>query len=139
MRRGGYSLLEVMLASTICATAIVPALALMRDGMANLTKIDVDHMLLLYGIEKMEEQQAICARSWTTGTATGNFSADGNASIGFSVTRTDSGASGGITNRLMFISVTTYYDSNGNGVMDSGESRLTFSTKVSKLATYQAL
>jgi hypothetical protein len=139
MRCGGYSLLEVMLASTICATAIVPALTLMRDGMANLTKIDVDHMLLLHGIEKMEEQQAICARSWTTGTATGNFSADGNASICFSVTRTDSAASGGITNRLMFISVTTYYDSNGNGVMDSSESRLTFSTKVSKLATYQAL
>ena len=32
-RPRGYSLLEVMLASTICATALVPALAILRDGM----------------------------------------------------------------------------------------------------------
>jgi hypothetical protein len=137
--RCAYSLLEVMLASSICATAIVPALALMRDGMSNLTKIDTDHLLLLYGVQKMEEQQAICARSWTTGSTTGDFSADGNASIGYSVTRSDSAASGGITNRLMAISVTTFYDTNGNSAMDAGESRLTFTTKISKLATYQAL
>jgi hypothetical protein len=137
--RCAYSLLEVALASSICATAIVPALALMRDGMSNLTKIDIDHQLLLYGVQKMEEQQAICARSWTTGTATGNFSADGNSSIRYSVTRSDSAASGGITNRLMNISVTTYYDANANSAMDTGESRLTFTTKVAKLATYQAL
>jgi len=137
--RCAYSLLEVALASSICATAIVPALALMRDGMTNLTKVDIDHQLLLYGVQKMEEQQAICARSWTTGTATGNFSADGNASVRYSVTRSDSAASGGITNRLMNISVTTYYDANGNSAMDTGESRLTFTTKVAKLATYQAL
>jgi hypothetical protein len=137
--RRAYSLLEVALASSICATAIVPALALMRDGMSNLTKIDIDHMLLLYGVQKMEEQQAICARSWTTGSTTGNFAADGNSSIRYSVTQSDSAGSGGITNRLMYISVTTYYDANGNSAMDTGESRLTFTTKVAKLATYQAL
>jgi hypothetical protein len=137
--RRAYSLLEVALASSLCATAIVPALALLRDGMTNLTKIDIDHMLLLYGVQKMEEQQAICARSWTTGSTSGNFSADGNSSVRYSVTRSDSAGNGGITNRLMYISVTTYYDTNGNSAMDTGESRLTFSTKVSKLATYQAL
>jgi hypothetical protein len=137
--RRAYSLLEVALASSICATAIVPALALMRDGMTNLAKIDTDHMLLLYGVQKMEEQQAVCARSWTTGSTSGSFSADGHANIRYSVTRSDSAASGGITNRLMYISVTTYSDDNGNSAMDAGESRLTFTTKVSKLATYQAL
>jgi hypothetical protein len=137
--RCAYSLLEVGLASSLCATAIVPALALMRDGMSNLTKIDTDHMLLLYGVQKMEEQQAICARSWTTGSTTGNFSADGHSEIRYSVTRSDSAGSGGITNRLMYISVTTYNDANSNSAMDTGESRLTFSTKVSKLSTYQAL
>jgi hypothetical protein len=137
--RCAYSLLEVGLAASLCATAIVPALALLRDGMSNLSKIDTDHLLLLYGVQKMEEQQAICARSWTTGSTTGNFAADGNANIRYSVTRSDSAGSGGITNRLMYISVTTYYDANGNSAMDAGESRLTFTTKVSKLATYQAL
>jgi hypothetical protein len=137
--RRGYSLLEVALASSLCATAIVPALALMRDGMKNLNTVDIEHMLLLYGVQKMEEQQAICARSWTTGTTSGNFAADGNSSFCYSVTRSDSAGNGGITNRLMYISVTTYYDSNGNSAMDTGETRLTFSTKVAKLATYQAL
>jgi hypothetical protein len=137
--RRAYSLLEVGLAASLCATAIVPALALMRDGMTNLTKIDTDHLLLLYGVQKMEEQQAICARSWTTGSTSGNFSADGNSNIRYSVTRSDAAASGGVTNRLMAISVTTFYAANGNSTMDTGESRLTFSTKVAKLATYQAL
>ena len=37
--QSAYSLLEVVLASAICATALVPALAFLRDGM---TLADID-------------------------------------------------------------------------------------------------
>ena len=39
----------------------------------------------------------------------------------------------------MVISVTVYNDDNGNSTMDATEPRTTFTTKVSKLATYADL
>jgi hypothetical protein len=134
--RAGYSLLEVVLASTICMTALVPALAILRDGMANASKIDTRQLLLVYGVSKMEEQEAIVAASWASGTTTGSFAADGAAGIRYSVMRSDAPASGGLTNQLMNISVTVYSDDNGNAALDAGEAQTTFTTKISKLANY---
>src|SRR5262245_56069208 len=91
--RAAYSLLEVVLASSLCASALVPAMAILRDGLLAAEKIDTRHKLLLYGVQKMEEQQAIVAAIWTTGSTSGNFSADGYASIKYNVTRSDSSAS----------------------------------------------
>lgn len=134
--RRAYSLLEVVMASAICASALVPALAVMRDGVALGDIIDTNHLLLTYGVSKMEEQLAIVGATWSTGTVSGNFAADGQAGIRFSATRTDAAASGGIVNQLMVVTVTTYSDDNGNAAMDTSESRLTFTTKVAKLVSY---
>lgn len=136
IERAGYSLLEVVLAASICASALVPALAVMRDGMTLGDIVDTKHLLLIYGVSKMEEQLAIVGATWATGTLTGNFSAEGQSTIRYSVTRSDSAASGGITNQLMVISVTTYSDDNANSTMDSSEPRLTFTTKVAKSVSY---
>lgn len=135
--RKAYSLLEVMLASAICATALVPALALLRDGLAIADTIDTRHQILLCGVSKMEEQLAVVAATWSTGNIAGDFSTDGYAGIRFSATRSDSAGNGGITGRLMNVSVTAYSDENGNSVMDSSEMRTTLTTKVSKLASYE--
>jgi len=131
-----YSLLEVVLASAICASALVPALAFMRDGVALGDIIDTKHLLLTYGVSKMEEQLAVVGATWATGTVTGNFASDGQSSIRFSVTRSDSPASGGLTNQLMVISVTTFSDDNGNSSMDASEARIVLTTKVAKLVSY---
>jgi hypothetical protein len=135
-RRRAYSLLEVVLASSICATALVPALAVLRDGMGLADTIDIRHRLLTYGVSKMEEQTAIVAATWATGTVTGDFAADGQSEIRFTVTRSDSAGNGGITNRLMNITVTTYSDDNGNDVMDASEARSVFTTKIGKSVSY---
>jgi hypothetical protein len=134
--RRAYSLLEVVLASTICATALVPALAVLRDGVALGDIIDTRQRLLTYGVSKMEEQLAIVGATWATGTAAGDFGSDGQPNIRFSVTRSDSPASGGITNQLMNVTVTTYSDDNTNDVMDASEMRSTFTTKVAKSVSY---
>lgn len=134
--RGGYSLLEVMLASAICASCLVPALAVLRDGVALGDIIDTRHLLLTYGVSKMEEQLAIVGATWATGAATGDFASDGQSNIRFSVTRSDSAPSGGITNQLMSVSVTTYSDDNGNDVLDGSEISSTFTTKVAKCVSY---
>jgi hypothetical protein len=132
-----YSLLEVVLAAGICSSALVPALALLRDGMTLANNIDTRHLLVIYGVSKMEEQLAIVGASWTTGTINGDFASDGHANVRYTVTRSDSPASGGLTNRLMSISVTTYSDDDGDDTMDASEMRTTLTTKVGKLISYE--
>jgi len=126
-----------MLASAICATALVPALAILRDGISATESIDKRHMVLLYAVEKMEEQLAVVAANWTTASAAGDFAAEGHPDIRYSVTRSDSAANGGISNQLMNVSVTAYHDSDGDDALDAGEPRTLLTTKVSKLATYE--
>jgi hypothetical protein len=133
----GYSLLEVVMASAICATALVPALAFMRDGVTLATTIDTKHMLLTYAVSKMEEQLAVVGATWTEGTENGDFVADTHPEIRYTVTRSDAPASGGIDQRLMSITVTTYSDDDNDDTMDTGEARITVTTKVSKLISYE--
>jgi hypothetical protein len=132
----GYSMLEVVLASSICLTALVPALAMLRDGIALGDIIDTRHLLLTYSVSKMEEQVAIVGATWATGTVTGNFASDGQSSIRYSVTRSDAVVDGGVVGKLMVVTVTTFSDDNGNNTMDSTEARTTMTTKVAKLVSY---
>jgi hypothetical protein len=135
--KNAYSLLEVMMASTICASALVPALAFMRDGMTLATTIDTKHMLLTYAVSKMEERLAVIAATWAEGTTGGDFAADGHANVRYTVTCSDSPANGGIDDRLMAISVTTYSDDDNDDTMDAAEARITVTTKISKLVNYE--
>jgi hypothetical protein len=136
--RTAYSLLEVVMASAICATALVPALALMRDGMTLANSIDTKHMLLTYAVSKLEQQLAVIGATWTEGTSTGDFAADGHVNIRFSVTTSDAPANGGIDNRLMNVSVTTYSDDDNDDTMDAAEARITVTTKLGKLLSYES-
>jgi hypothetical protein len=137
--RPAYSLLEVVLASAICATALVPALLILRDGILAAEKIDARHMVLIYGVEKMEEQLAVVAGTWAQGSLAGDFAADGHPGIRYTVSRSDSAGSGGITDRLMSITVTAYSDDDGDDALDANEPQTTLTTKISKLATYETL
>jgi hypothetical protein len=133
----GYSLLEVVLASTICATALVPALAFLREGTILADTIDKRHLMLICGVAKMEEQMSVVAATWTEGTISGDFASDGHANIRYSVTRSDDPASGGIVNRLMNVSVTIYSDDDGDDALDAAEMRTILTTKIGKLVTYE--
>ncbi len=135
--RKAYSLLEVVMASGICATALVPALALVRDGVTLADRVDTRHLLLLYGVSKMEEQLATVAAGWTEGTFTGNFAADGHTDIRYIVTQSDEVASGGIVNRLMNVEVTTYRDTDGDTALDADEIRNIMRTKIGRFTSYE--
>lgn len=135
--RNAYSLLEVVMASAICATAMVPALALLRDGMTLASTIDTQHMLLNYAVSKMEQQLAVVGATWTEGNSNGDFASDGHANVRFTVTTSDAPASGGIDNRLMNVSVTTYSDDDDDDTMDAAEARITVTTKIGRLMSYE--
>jgi hypothetical protein len=132
-----YSLLEVVLASGICATALVPALALLRDGVTLADRVDARHLLLLFGVSKMEEHLAIVAAGWTEGTFTGSFAAEGHANVRYIVVQSDEVASGGIVDRLMNVEVTTYRDEDGDAALDADEMRNVMRTKIGRFTSYE--
>jgi hypothetical protein len=132
-----YSLLEVVLASGICATALVPALALVRDSMTLADTIDKRHLLLLYGVSKMEESLAIVAATWSQGTSGGDFALDGHAHIRFISVCSDDPTSGGIADKLMNVSITIYSDDNGDDSLGANEMRTVLTTKIAKMLTYE--
>ena len=135
----GFSLLEVAMASTLTAIALVGALAMLRDGMAASETIDNRYLLTNYAVSKLEEQMAVVAASWTTGASVGDFAADGHADLRFQVTRSDAVLDGGLVDRLMHIQVTTYVDADGDDALDASEKNCTFRTKVGKFINYEAL
>jgi hypothetical protein len=130
------------MASALCAAALVPALMLMRNGMDVAREIDIKHQLLLYGVGTLEEQLSAVAAlgdAWPgSAPAPGSFSADGHPDMRYVVTRSDSPANGGLTGRLMNVSVTTYYDEDGNGSQGAAEPSITLSTKIGKFTSYES-
>ena len=127
------------MASTLAGIALVGALAMLRDGVEASRTIDQRQLMTGYGVSKLEEQLALVAGNWASGTVSGDFAADGNSAIRYVATRSDAAANGGLVNRLMHIQVTTYYDADGDDVLDADEKRCVFRTKVGKFATYEAL
>ena len=138
-KRRGMSLTEVLAATVILGTTIVPALQFVRDGMTLSRDNETRHAITNFCISKMEEHLALSAAAWTNGTFTGDFTSEGYSSIKFTVTRSDAVASGGVVGKLMAVTVTVWNDTNGNGSIDSGELQITMASKISKMSVYQAL
>jgi hypothetical protein len=136
-----FSLLEVVMASALCAAALVPALMLMRNGIDLAREIDIKHQLLLYGVGTLEEQLAAVAAlgdAWPgSAPAPGSYAADGHPDMRYIVTWSDNPANGGIAGRLMNVSVTTYYDENGNRAQGADEPSITLTTKIGKFTSYE--
>jgi hypothetical protein len=127
------------MASSLAAIALVGSLALLRDGMIASRTIDQRQMLTTYAVSKLEEQLALVAANWTSGTVVGDFAADGHASIRYVASRSDAQSDGGLSDRLMHVQVTTYADEDGDDALDADEKRCVFRTKVGRFATYESL
>lgn len=136
-RCAGLSLLEMAAATALVAGTLVPSLAVMREAMYVSREGVTRHLLANYAVQILENQSAIVMRSWTAGSASGNFGADGYAKIRFSVTRSDQVANGGLVDQLMHIQVTVFNDDDGDSVLDANELKVSYRTKVAKLFSYQ--
>ena len=132
----GQTLLELIMATSIVAATLVPALALLRDGMALSRDIDRRNLLANYGVSTLEGQLAIVAASWSTGSVAGDYAVDGHPHIRFVVGRSDALSDGGIPGRLMNIVATAYDDQDQNDVLGTAEPRVVFRSKIARLATY---
>lgn len=123
-------------ATALTAGTLAPALAVMRDAMAASREGVQRRLIANYAASALEGQAALVMQNWATGAVTGNFAADGYATLKYSAVKSDAPANGGLTNRLMSIRVTAFQDADGDSVADAGELQITVRTKVARLASY---
>lgn len=133
----GFSLLEMLAAAALVTGTVVPALSVIRDAMTQSRELHRRHLLANYAVRLLEDHTAYVAKNWINTTTTGNFSADGHASINYTLTRSDAVIDGGLVNQLMNLEVTVYDDADGDSTLDVGEIQETYRTKVAKLNSYE--
>lgn len=135
-RRRGNTLIELVAASTVLAIALVPALRLMRDALSVEEDIEYAAAMSTLCAGQLEQSLAKTSAAWNTATEGGSYSAIGYPRLKYSVTKSDAPANGGLTNRLLAITATVWDDADNNNVLDAGEKRVQFSSKLAKLAVY---
>jgi len=133
----GFSMLEMVAAAALVTGTVVPALAVIRDSMAQSRNLHRRHLVANYAVRILEDHAAYVATNWANATVDGDFSADGHANIRYTLTKSDDPGDGGLVNQLMNIEVTAYDDANGNSTFDAGELQETYRTKVAKMNSYE--
>ncbi len=134
--RRGQSLLELVLATTIIAGTLVPAMRLLRDALGHGRDVETLKRMSVYGTSKLEEYLASTSADWQVGSTSGNFAADGYPTLAYQVVRADDSADGGIVDQLMAITTTVWDDADGDGSIDNGERSVTFRSKIANLPEY---
>ena len=134
--RSGYSLLDTLAAGTVLAIVLVPGYEAMRSGLEWSRDAEVLQTTTTLCVGKMEERLAIVAATFTSGTQTGSFAADGFSDYRYSVVSSDAAADGGIPDGLMVITATVWKDEDADTVLDTDEISTQFETKVAKMTTY---
>lgn len=133
----GFSLLEMVMAAALVTGTVVPALAVIRDSMAQSRDLHRRHLLGNYAVRILEDQAAYVATNWTNATISGDFTADGHSSIRYTMTKSDDPNDGGLVGQLMNLEVTVYDDADSDDTLDTDEIQETYRTKVAKLNSYE--
>jgi hypothetical protein len=87
-------------------------------------------------VNQLEQSLAKTSAAWNTTAESGNYSSLGYARLKYSVSKSDAPADGGLTNQLIAITATVWDDADSDNVLDTGEKRVQFSSKLARLAVY---
>jgi hypothetical protein len=136
--RRGTTLLELVAASTVIATALVPALRIMRDSLRISRQLEVREAMATIAMSVLEQESARVSGKWTMQTATHRQPGidSGYPSVIAVSAVSDSLARGGVPDSLAVVSVTAFEDANGTGRLDDNEPSITFATKIAGLTSY---
>lgn len=134
--RKGNTLIELVAATTVLAIALVPALRLMRDALAVEEDIEYAAAMSTLCVNQLEQSLSKTAAAWNTTAESGNYSTLGYSRLKYSVSKSDAPANGGLTNQLIAITATVWDDADSDNVLDTGEKRVQFSSKLAKMAVY---
>jgi hypothetical protein len=128
--------LELIVAITLLAATITPALRILRDALEQTRRIETWELLTTLCVSKLEERLAIACAAWSSGAVAGDFAAEGYSQVRFSVVSSDQAAAGGIPDRLMSVTATVWEDQNGNAALDAGEPSVVLASKAANMEGY---
>jgi hypothetical protein len=123
----------------LMGATLTPTLALVRDGIDLSQETDRRQLLANYAVSQVEQQLGVAAATWVTGSYTGDYSADGLASVRYVTVCSDSPVNGGVVGQLMDIRATCYWDANNDDALNANELRTVFRTKIGRFSTYSVL
>ena len=140
-RRGGLTLLEVLGASVVLATALAPALRITRSAVLAADRLDRQERCLTAANDRIEFLMSRAAADWdavVTGTLTDASAAvSGYPGLRASDVVTDSASYGGIPGRLAGVVTRVWYDEDADGVADAGEPQVLLATAVARMTAYE--
>ena len=135
--RGGQTMLELVAATTIISVALVPALKMTRKNVNNMNALENAEACVALCVSKLESELAYTAATWDLADRDGDFTAQGQSDMRFSVVKSDAVADGGAADSLATIDVTVWHDENANLSIDSGEQQTRLATKLAKVLSYE--
>jgi Tfp pilus assembly protein PilV len=123
-KESGFTLTEVIIASTLLILAMVPILKALTSGIATSTIIERRTRSLALAEGRLDEIRARSVYSYGQDFATGSLSVDGQylCNVADSIQTSD----------LRRISVSVGYDENGNTELDSAEIEVTLTTLLAR-------
>ncbi len=139
--RGGLTLLEVIAASGVIATALAPALRITRTALLTADRLDRQERCLTVANDHIESLMARTVADWDTVVSptatTASAAVSGYPGMRARDLSTDAAAAGGVAGRLASVSTLIWYDDDGDAVHDSGEPSVTLATAVARLTAYE--
>lgn len=132
-----FSLLEMVMAAVLVTGTVVPALAVIRDAMAQSREMHNRKLLASFAVMLIEDQSAYASTNWTNLTDSDDLSGYGFSDLAYSLAQSDDPVDGGIDDQLMSITVTVFEDDNADLLPDANEMQVTYRTKVAKLNSYE--
>lgn len=125
------------MAAVLVTGTVVPALAVIRDAMAQSREMHKRKLLASFAVMLLEEQTAYASTNWNNVTDENDLASYGYSELGFHMRQSDDPTYGGIVGQLMHVEVTVFDDLNGDILPNANEMQVTYRTKVAKLNSYE--
>ncbi|MCA9161816.1 MAG: prepilin-type N-terminal cleavage/methylation domain-containing protein [Planctomycetales bacterium] len=136
--RRGQTLLELLVATSIIAITLVPALRMMRDSVRVGRRVEAGTAMSTICVDRLEQYLALSCGSWQNVNVTGDCAAQGYPQLKWQVFANDGAVFGGTPNRLMVIYSSVWEDRNNNNLWESSsEPRVQFATKLAHVVAYE--
>lgn len=136
-RNCGQTLLELVAATIIISTAMVPTLRLTRNSLQTLDRVEQAERCHFFCVSTIEESMMLTSANWQMQPRMGDFSSMGWPNYRFQVTISDSPTEGGMPDALAVINTLVWFDENGSGSAEADEVHCRLQTKLAKLQSYE--
>lgn len=131
-RAWGFSLLEVVTGLVVVSMIMIPTTSMMKDVLRGEATQRARAELTHLAQGKQTEICHLVRANFQEQTQNGNFSAEGQPDVLFTVEASEDPGDGGISDLLMALRTLVWQDANSDGDWDSGEPAITLWTTVAR-------